>query len=39
MLHSYFERKNEKVLTFNFAHFPNFEISLLISAVPNSFKI
>ena len=27
MFHSYFERKNEKVLTFNIVHFPNFEIS------------
>ena len=24
---SYFERKNDKVLTFNIAQFPNFEIS------------
>ena len=27
MFHSYFERKYEKVLTFNIVHFPNFEIS------------
>ena len=27
MFHSYFERKNDKVLTFNIAHLPNFEIS------------
>ena len=27
MFHSYFERKNDKVLTFNTVHFPNFEIS------------
>ena len=25
--HSYFERKNNKVLTFNMVHFPNFKIS------------
>ena len=27
MFHSYFERKNDKVLTFNTVNFPNFEIS------------
>ena len=27
MFDSYFERKNDKVLLFNNAHFPNFEIS------------
>ena len=27
MFHSYFERKNIKVLTFNIVHFPNFEIN------------
>ena len=27
MFHFYFERKNDKVLTFNIVHFPNFEIS------------
>ena len=27
MFHSYFERKYEKVLTFDIVHFPNFEIS------------
>ena len=27
MFDSYFERKYDKVLTFNIAHFPNFEIS------------
>ena len=27
MFHYYFERKYVKVLTFNIAHFPNFEIS------------
>ena len=26
MFHSYFERKNDKALTFNIVHFPNFEI-------------
>ena len=25
--HSYFERKNDKILTFNIVNFPNFEIS------------
>ena len=28
MFHSYFERKNDKVLTFNIVHFPNFETSM-----------
>ena len=27
MFHFYFERKNDKVLTFSIVHFPNFEIS------------
>ena len=27
MFHYYFERKYDKVLTFNIVHFPNFEIS------------
>ena len=27
MFHPYFERKNDKILTFDIAHFPNFEIS------------
>ena len=27
MFYSYFERKNDKVLTFNIVYFPNFEIS------------
>ena len=27
MFHSYFERKNDKVLTFNIVHFPDFEIN------------
>ena len=26
-IHSYFERKNDKVLTINIVHFPDFEIS------------
>ena len=27
MFYSYFQRKNDKVLTFNIVHFANFEIS------------
>ena len=27
VFHSYFERKNDRLLTFNIVHFPNFEIS------------
>ena len=27
MFPSYFERKNDKVLTFNIVHFPDFEIN------------
>ena len=27
MFHPYFERKNDKILTFDIAHFANFEIS------------
>ena len=27
MFHSYFERKNDKVLSFNIVYFANFEIS------------
>ena len=27
MFHSYFDRKNVKVLTFNIGHYPKFEIS------------
>ena len=27
MFHPYFERKNDKILTFDIAHFPNFELS------------
>ena len=29
MFHSYFERKNEKVLTFNIVRIPKFEISAI----------
>ena len=29
-LHSYFERKTDKVLTFNIVHFPNLEISVFL---------
>ena len=36
MFHSYFERKNEKVLAFNIAHFPNLEINASLSLVPPS---
>ena len=32
MFHSYFERKNHKVLTFDIVHFPNNERLPLISA-------
>ena len=41
MFHSYFERKSDKVLTFNIVNFPNFDINRrpLISAAPDSFKI
>ena len=28
MFHYHFERKNDKVLTFNIVHFPNFEITV-----------
>ena len=39
MFYSYFERKNEQVLTFNIVHFPNFEISAsLIIAANNNFN-
>ena len=45
MFNSYYERKCDKVLTFDIVHFPNYKISaspLLApsnSAAPNSFKI
>ena len=35
MFHSYFQRKNGKILTFNIVYFPNFEIS----AALRSFKM
>ena len=35
-VHSYFERKYDKVLTFNIAHFPNFEISASLLLAPPS---
>ena len=34
MFHSYFERKNEKVLTFDITQFPNFEISASLYLAP-----
>ena len=34
MFHSYFERKNDKVLTLNIAHFFNFEISTSLLLAP-----
>ena len=34
MFHSYFERKNDKVLIFNIVHFPNFEISASLLLAP-----
>ena len=33
-LFHYFERKSDKVLTFNIAHFPNFEISAPLYLAP-----
>ena len=38
MFHSYFERKNDKVLTFNIVHFPDFEISDSLYLAPPSNK-
>ena len=41
MLHSYFERKYDKILTFDIAHAPNFGIigtAPLISTAPNIFQ-
>ena len=38
MFHSYFERKNDKVLTFNIGHFPNFEINASLKLAPPSNK-
>ena len=40
MFYSYFERKNDKVLTFNIVHVPKFEISTSLKLAPHlSFKI
>ena len=33
MLHSCFERKNDKVSTFNIVHFPNFENNHLLEEI------
>ena len=39
LFHSYFERKNDKVLTFDFVYFPNFEISTsLLLAAPSKIS-
>ena len=38
MFHSYFERKSDKVLTFNIVHFPNYEISVSPKLAPPSNK-
>ena len=38
MFHSYFERKHDKVLTFNIVHFPNFEINASLFLPPPSNK-
>ena len=38
MFHYHFERKNDKVLTFNIAHFPNFKISASLLLAPPSTK-
>ena len=35
LFHSYFERKNDKVLTFNIVHFPNFEIYSSLKQAPH----
>ena len=35
---SYFERKYDKVLTFNIVHFPNFEITASLLLAPPSNK-
>ena len=32
MFHSYFEKKNNKIFTFNIVYFPNFEISASLQA-------
>ena len=38
MFHFYFERKNDKVLTVNIVHVPNFEISASLQLAPLSVK-
>ena len=38
MLHSFFERKYDKVLTFNIVRFPNFKISAFLLLAPPSNK-
>ena len=38
MCHSYFERKNDKVLSFNIVYFPNFETSASFQLAPPSNK-
>ena len=38
MFHSYFERKNAKILTFNIVHFPNFDMSASFYLAPPSNK-
>ena len=39
LFHSYFEIKNDKVLTFDFLYFPNFEISTsLLLAAPSKIS-
>ena len=38
MFYSYFERKNDKALTFNIVHFPNFEIRASFLLAPPSNK-
>ena len=38
MFHSFFERKNDKVLRFNIAHFPNFEIIASLQLDTSQFQ-
>ena len=38
MFYFYFERKYDKILTFNIVHFPNFEISTSLLLAPYSNK-
>ena len=35
MIHSYFERKNDKVVTLNTVHFPNFELRTSLELAPH----